>query len=371
MAEITFKPLPHAPAAPAITNGQPWPTLGLRRVALLGLLAALAGAFVVSLALGSVSIPLADVLRILLGVTPERATWATIVMDFRLPKALTAALAGAALAVAGLEMQTLFRNPLADPFVLGINSGASLGVALVVLTVGVAGASAASMLSGLGLAGNFALVAAASAGAGLVLGIMLVVARRVRSTMTLLIMGLMVGYATGAVVSLLLYFSISERIQSYLSWTYGSFGTVTWSQMQVLAPVVLAGLAAALALAKPLNALLLGETYARTMGVHVSRARGMIIASAAVLAGTVTAFCGPIGFLGIAVPHLARALFNTADHRLLVPACTLLGALVALLADLVARMPGTDVVLPLNAIMALIGAPVVAWVILRRSRIAG
>jgi iron complex transport system permease protein len=311
------------------------------------------------------------VLRILVGQEPARATWTTIVRDFRLPKALTAVLAGGALAVAGLEMQTLFRNPLADPFVLGINSGASLGVALVVLTVGVAGVSAASLLGELGLVGNLGLVAAASAGAGLILAIMLLVARRVRSTMTLLIMGLMVGYATGAVVSLLLYFSISERIQAYLSWTFGSFGTVTWSQMQVLAPVVLAGLGTALALAKPLNALLLGETYARTMGVHVGRARALIIASAAVLAGAITAFCGPIGFLGIAVPHLARALFNTSDHRLLVPACTLLGALVALLADLVARMPGTDVVLPLNAIMALIGAPVVAWVILRRSRIAG
>ncbi len=365
MAEITLRPVPQAPAASAVRSAD-WPRLGVRRLVLLGLLLALAGVFLLSLTLGSVEIPLRDIARILVGEEPARQTWTTIVLKFRLPKAITATLAGAALAVAGLQMQTLFRNPLADPFVLGINSGASLGVALVVLSVGVAGVSATSMLAGLGLLGNFGLTLAASLGAGLVLGLMLLVAQRVPSTMTLLIMGLMVGYATAALVSLLLYFSIAERIQAYINWTFGSFGGVTWSQLHVLGPAVLLALAVAMALAKPLNALLLGETYAQTMGLNVRRARLAIILSAAVLAGAVTAFCGPIGFLGIAVPHLARNLFRSSDHRLLLPACALLGALLALVADIIAQMPGTQVVLPLNAVTALIGAPVVAWVILRR-----
>ncbi len=366
MAEITLRPIPQAPTGP-VARPADWPRLGVRRFVLLGLLLALAGVFLLSLTLGSVEIPLRDIARILVGEEPARQTWTTIVLKFRLPKAITATLAGAALAVAGLQMQTLFRNPLADPFVLGINSGASLGVALVVLSVGVAGVSATSMLAGLGLLGNFGLTLAASLGAGLVLGLMLFVAQRVPSTTTLLIMGLMVGYATAALVSLLLYFSIAERIQAYINWTFGSFGGVTWSQLHALAPVVLLALAVAMALAKPLNALLLGETYAQTMGLNVRRARLAIILSAAVLAGAVTAFCGPIGFLGIAVPHLARNLFRSSDHRLLLPACALLGALLALVADIIAQMPGAQTVLPLNAVTALIGAPVVAWVILRRS----
>jgi iron complex transport system permease protein len=365
MAETTFS---STPAAVRPSAAHEWPHLGIRRAALVLLLAGLVGMFLLSLTLGSVDIPLREIVKILIGEQPQRATWTTIVMKFRLPKAITAALAGSALAVAGLEMQTLFRNPLADPFVLGINSGASLGVALVVLSVGVAGVSATSMLSGLGLGGNLTLVAAASLGAGIVLGFMLLVAQRVRSTMTLLILGMMVGYATGAVVSLLLYFNIAERIQAYISWTFGSFGGVTWGQMHVFAPVVLAALAAALILAKSLNALLLGETYARSMGLSVNRARFWIILSAAVLAGSVTAFCGPIGFLGIAVPHLCRSLFSTSDHRILVPGSALLGAILALAADVIAQMPGSQTVLPLNAVTALIGAPVVAWIILRRSR---
>jgi len=365
MAEITLRPIPQAPSGTGARSAD-WPRLGMRRLVLLGLLLALAGVFLLSLTLGSVEIPLRDIARILVGEEPARQTWTTIVLKFRLPKAITATLAGAALAVAGLQMQTLFRNPLADPFVLGINSGASLGVALVVLSVGVAGVSATSMLAGLGLLGNFGLTLAASLGAGLVLGLMLFVARRVPSTTTLLIMGLMVGYAAAALVSLLLYFSIAERIQAYINWTFGSFGGVTWSQLHALIPTVLLALAVAMTLAKPLNALLLGETYAQTMGLNVRRARLAIILSAAVLAGAVTAFCGPIGFLGIAVPHLARNLFRSSDHRLLLPACALLGALLALVADIIAQMPGTQTVLPLNAVTALIGAPVVAWVILRR-----
>lgn len=316
-----------------------------------------------SLALGSVRIPLDQVLSILVGGEPARATWAKIVYDFRLPKALTATLAGAALGVSGLQMQTLFRNPLADPFVLGVSSGASLGVALVVLSVGAANTA---LLAVAGLLGNLSLVVAACLGAGLVLLLVLALAQRVQSSITLLILGLMIGYLTSAIVSLLLYFSIAERIQAYIAWSFGSFGGVTWSQMRVLAPVVLGGLLLAFILTKSLNALLLGEAYARSMGLDIRQSRIGIVTSSAILAGAVTAFCGPIAFLGIAIPHLCRALLRSADHRVLLPACALLGATAALLADLAAQAPGTSVVLPLNAITALIGAPVVVLIILRR-----
>jgi iron complex transport system permease protein len=335
------------------------------------LLLALLGAFLLSLFIGSVRIPLDEILGILLGATPERETWATIVLKFRLPKAVTAVLAGSALSVSGLQMQTMFRNPLADPFVLGINSGASLGVALVVLAVGTTGGT---LLAGLGFLSDFGIVVAASLGAGLVLLLVLGVARRVE-TMTLLILGLMFGYATSALVSVLLYFSIAERIQAYIAWTFGSFGGVTWSQMQVMAPTVLLGLAIAWLSAKPLNALLLGETYAQSLGLSVRRARLAVLVSASLMAGAITAFCGPIGFVGIAVPHLCRSLFSTSNHRQLIPATILMGGIVALLADLLAQLPGSQITLPLNAVTALFGAPVVTWVILRqrnlRSSFAG
>lgn len=331
---------------------------------LITLAGALIAVFLLSLSLGSVSIPLEQIVTILFGGAAKKASWATIVLKFRLPKAITAALAGAALAVSGLQMQTLFRNPLADPFVLGISSGASLGVALVVLAAGVAGGS--SLLAGVSLTGDVSLTVASITGSALVLLLVMAVARRVQSTMTLLILGLMFGYATSALVSVLLYFSIAERIQAYISWTFGSFSGVTWSQMWVFGPVIGVALVISQLLVKPLNALLLGETYARSMGLNVGLARLGIIAAAAALAGVVTAFCGPIAFLGIAVPHLCRSLLGTSDHRLLLPAVTLLGAALALAADLLAQLPGSQLTLPLNAITALLGAPVVIWVILRQ-----
>jgi iron complex transport system permease protein len=342
-----------------------------QRLAMSLLLLALLAVFMLSLFVGSVRIPLDQIWGILVGIAPERETWTTIVLKVRLPKAVTAVLAGSALSVSGLQMQTMFRNPLAGPFVLGINSGASLGVALVVLAVGTTGGT---LLAGLGLLSDFGIVVSASLGAGLVLFLVLTVARRVE-TMTLLILGLMFGYATSALVSVLLYFSIAERIQAYIAWTFGSFGGVTWRQMQVMAPAVLLGLAIAWLSAKPLNALLLGETYAYSLGLSVRRARFGVLLSASLMAGAITAFCGPIGFVGVAVPHLCRSLFSTSNHRLLIPATILLGGIVALLADLLAQMPGSQTTLPLNAVTALIGAPVVTWVILRqrnlRSSFAG
>lgn len=337
----------------------------MRRLVFVFLLLALAGCFLLSLTIGSVNIPLPDILTILVGGEPARETWVNIVLKFRLPKALTAVLAGAALSVSGLQMQTLFRNPLAGPFVLGINAGASLGVALVVLLVGVTGST---LLAGLGVPGDFGIVVAASLGAALVMGLVLLVARQVE-TMTLLILGLMFSYAVSSIVSILLYFAIPERIQAYISWTFGSFGGVTWAQMKILLPAVLVGLFIGWLTAKSLNALLLGEHYAHSLGVDVKKTRWWVVASTAVLAGTITAFCGPIIFIGVAVPHLCRALFNTSDHRILIPTSIIMGAIIALLADLTAQLPGSQIVLPLNAVMALLGVPVVIWVILRRNNL--
>ena len=324
--------------------------------------------FLLSLAVGSVRIPIDEIVAVLLGGDASKPAWATIVLKFRLPKALTAMLAGAALSVSGLQMQTLFRNPLAGPFVLGISSGASLGVALTVLLAGVAVGLGGSttLLAGISLAGDTSLALSAIIGSGLVLLLVMSVARKVQSGMTLLILGLMFGYTTSALVSVLIYFSVVERIQAYISWTFGSFGGVTWRQLQVMAPAILVGLAGGHLLMKPLNALLLGETYALSLGLNVRRVRLGIIGSSAVLAGVVTAFCGPIGFLGIAVPHLCRSLLHTSDHRLLLPAVSFMGATLALGADIVAGLPGSQLTLPLNAVTALLGAPVVIWVILRQ-----
>lgn len=348
------------------THSTAQPQSSVQGLILVLLVIGVAALFLLNISLGSVEIPLDNIVRVLLGGEADKTIWNTIILKFRLPKALTAIGAGAALSVCGLQMQTLFRNPLADPFVLGVSSGASLGVALVVLSAGTIGAT---LIAGLSLAGNVTTVMAASLGSLLALLIVLLVAQRVQNTVTLLIIGLMFGYATGALVSLMMYFSIAARIQAYINWTFGSFDTVTWAQMKIFAPTVVIGLLLAYLQAKPLNALLLGESYARSMGVHVQRTRFFIILSTALLAGTITAFCGPIGFIGVAVPHLCRNLFGTSDHRILLPASMLLGAGLALCADMIATMPGSQIVLPLNAVTALIGAPVVTWVILRQRRL--
>jgi len=334
----------------------------------------LASAFVVHLSLGSVPIPLGQTIRALTGASVENETWRTIVLDFRLPRAVTAAIAGAALAVGGLLMQTLFRNPLAGPFVLGINAGASLGVAVIVLggsILGSATVAGSGLLAGAGIGGDAVLVAAASAGAAAVLLVVLGVARRVESAMTLLVLGVLFSYAVSAGVSVLMHFSIPQEIQAYINWTFGSFAGVDRRQLGLFGGVVGIGLVGTVLLVKPLNALLLGETYASSMGVRVRAVRTLVIAATAVLAGTVTAFCGPVAFIGIAVPHLTRAFLRDADHRRLLPATLLLGAATAVVADLVASLPGLRIVLPLNAVTALIGAPIVIAVIVRRGGLGG
>lgn len=372
MTEHLLKSIPAIPA-PTTRNVATASTrlhFGLRPVLLLGLAAALVGIFVLSLTLGSVEIPTSTVIEILLGNGEDvRAAYTTIVMKYRFPKAATAILAGAALGVSGLQMQTMFRNPLADPFVLGISSGASLGVALLVLSSGTA-AVGSLLLPNLSATSDTNLILAAITGAGIVMGLVIMVSQAIPSNTTLLIVGLMFGYFTSAIVSLLMYFSIAEQIQAYVNWTFGNFGGVTRSQLEIFAPVILVSLALSLLLSKSLNALLLGETYARSMGLPVQSARFLIVVSTAVLTGTVTAFCGPIAFLGIAVPHLARMLFNTSDHRVLMPASILLGAIVALVAAIIADMPGSTLVLPLNAVTSLIGAPIVVAVVIKRRNLA-
>ena len=330
---------------------------------LTGLSLAVAVLFLLNLSLGSVAIPLEQVTRILLGFQAEQEAWGHIIHEFRLPKALTALLAGSALGCSGLQMQTLFRNPLAGPFVLGISSGASLGVALVVM--------AGSLLGGwLWADAQGLIIAAATLGSASVLLLVVLVSIKVRDGMTLLIIGLMFGSLASAVVSILQFFSEAEQIQAYLIWTFGSLSGTTWEELRLLLPVVVVGLILAQFLAKPLNALLLGERYAESMGVSLKKARFLIILSTSLLAGSITAFCGPIAFVGLAVPHLCRLLFPTADHRKLLPAVMLGGALLLLVCDILAQLPGSDKVLPINAVTSLLGAPVVIWLIVRRRNIS-
>ncbi len=336
------------------------------RLGVLPLLLVLLGALLLlSLALGSASIPLDQIVSVLLNGEADQQAWTNIILKFRLPKTLTAILAGMALGVSGLLMQTYFRNPLAEPFVLGVSAGASMGVALVVLTTGAVGGA---LLAGLGLAGDLLLTAAAGFGAALSMSLVLLVAIRIQSSATLLLLGLMFGYLVAALVSLLLYFALPERIQAYINWTFGSFSGVTMAQLPILALIALAGLLLSAALIKPLNALLLGEDYARSLGVNLKRTRIGIVLATALLVSAVTAFCGPIAFIGIAVPHLSRRLLASADHRLLLPGTCLAGACVALCASLIAELPGNNLVLPLNVVTALMGAPVVMLVILRQAR---
>ncbi len=337
------------------------------------LLAALALAavllFLADIAFGSVRIPLAGVIDALAGRQTDPA-WSSIVHVFRLPKALTALAAGAALAVSGLILQTVFRNPLAGPDSLGIGAGASVGVALVVLAAGsaVGRAGGSVFLSGLGLAGYALLSIAASVGAFLVLLIILLFARRVENGVTLLIVGLLVGYMAGSLVSLLIYFGSPQKVQVYLGWTYGSFSSITARQLPVLYAAVALGFALTARVSKPLNALLMGERFAESLGIRVKSARTRALLASALLAGAVTAFCGPIAFLGIAAPQAARRALRSSDHAVLIPGAALLGSVFALAADVASQAPGNGEALPINPLLALIGAPIILSLFLRGPR---
>jgi iron complex transport system permease protein len=317
--------------------------------------------FLLDIALGSVNIPLLQIPKILFGGDAENEIWNNIILHFRLPRAIAAVLVGAALGLSGLQMQTLFRNPLAGPFVLGISSGASLGVALLVLaSYGVAG----SFISG-GL-GGWIMVIAAFLGAMGVFLLVMAVSYRVRDSMSLLIIGIMLGSITGAIVGALQYFSDAEQIQIYLIWTLGSLGGLTWSELQIFIPVILIGLTVASVLFKPLNAMLLGDNYAQSMGVKLKLSRSVINISTSLLAGAVTAFCGPIAFIGLAVPHITRMVLNTGDHKWLIPAVAGIGSVLMLFCDMISQLPGREEVLPINIVTSIVGAPVVIWIIMRK-----
>jgi iron complex transport system permease protein len=320
---------------------------------------------VAALALGSVRLAPGDVLAALVGPGGADPRAVRVVRSVRLPRTGAAVLVGAALAVAGAQMQTVFRNPLADPYVLGVTGGASFGVAVVVLT---ASTGASAWVGGLTGLGHLGIAGAAFAGGLATTLVALAAARRVTGTASVLVVGLMIGYVLSALVSVLVAAADPQRLQQFVAWGLGSFRGVTTAELRVLAPAVGVGLAVALASTKALNALLLGERYAASMGVAVRRQRLVILGSASLLAGVATAFAGPIAFVGVAVPHLARPLLRSSDHRLLLPACVLLGATMALVAEVVAQLPGQAGVLPLNAVTAVLGAPVVVWVLVRRSR---
>ncbi|MEB3069895.1 FecCD family ABC transporter permease [[Mycobacterium] vasticus] len=333
---------------------------------LTGLAAAVLVLALLGLALGPVRVPLADTVRVLLGADASDPRWQVIVSNMRLPRVLTALAAGAALGVSGLQLQTLFRNTLADPYILGVSSGASLGVALVVLLGGAAGFS-----TGMAGAGRAGAVFAAALGAAAMLTLVLTLSRWTRSAATLLLIGVMLGAASTALVSLAMVYSDPQRVQQFLLWGLGSFAGTGWGDLRLLLPLVGIGLAAAAVTIRPLNALLLGESYAATMGINVRRARMVTVGSASLLAGVTTAFCGPIAFLGLVVPHVARIAVGTSDHRVVLPAVTLLGAVAALGCGIVSQVPGSNLVIPVNAVTALVGAPVVIAVLLRARRGSG
>ena len=325
----------------------------------------LAVALLLSLFLGSESLSPGSVIDALFRPDDASRAALNIVRKVRLPRTGAAALSGAALALCGAQMQTVFRNPLADPFVLGVTSGASFGVAIVVL---VAGTGSSLWIGGLDVVGKLGITGAAFAGAVSVTFVALAVSRRVRGTASVLIVGLMIGYLLAALVTLLVAQADPIRLKQYSTWGFGSFQAVTNNELQIMAPVVAAGLLLSLLAAKSLNALLLGERYAESMGVSVKRDRFLILLVASLLAGVVTAFAGPIGFIGIASPHLARPLVQTSDHRALLPASAMIGSIMALVAAVAAQTPSLAGVLPLNAITAILGVPVVIWVLTRRSR---
>ncbi len=326
-------------------------------------------ALLLSLSWSSVPIPLTQVLAALVGGAVEKESWRTIVMDIRLPRVLTAIAVGIGLGLSGLQMQTLFRNPLASPFTLGVSSGASLGVALVVIV----GSPWAALTTGYGaigggLLGNLGTVAGAALGAFAVLIIMLAVAARVQDMTTVLLMGVVIGALVSAVVTVLVYFADEQRTREFVEWGFGSFHKVRWHEIPFFLSVIGVGAIMATLATKYLNALLLGENYAQSMGLNIQHARLVIMASAALMAGAVVAYAGPIGFLGIAIPHLARGLFGTSDHRILVPASIWIGVLLALACGILAEMPHSSLNLPINAATSLFGAPVALWVLLRARR---
>lgn len=323
--------------------------------------------FLMELGIGSVSIPVSGIIEALSGSSNANTTWSTIILELRLPRTLAALLGGAALGAAGLQLQTLFKNPLAGPWALGLTAGAQLGVALVVTTTAIVGSS---FLENFEFLSNLSIVVGAMLGCLMVLLLIVAVSKRV-STITLLIFGLMLGYLAQGLISVILHFTNQSQTRIFAGWNDGSFAGVYWEHFPVLVPMVLTGLIGGWLMAKPLNAFLLGENYARSLGMSIKRTRLVTLSCAVLLAGPVTAYCGPVLFLGLIIPHMARGIFNTSDHKVLMPAVILLGAIVAQAADLFVHLPWDKHFLHLNAVNALIGAPVVMWVILKNKKMRG
>lgn len=319
--------------------------------------------FTGSLCLGSVNVPVFDVFSILSGEEASFKPWNSIVLDYRLPKAVTSILVGSSLGVSGLLMQTLFKNPLAGPFVLGISSGASLGVAFVILGSGLFG----GVISGL-LVSKWSLIIASSLGSFLVLLAVLTVSSKIRDTMAILLIGLMFGSLTSALVSVMSFFSSAEQLQQFVFWGFGSISNLSWHEILIFFIVYIFGILLCIVALKNLNSLLLGDDYAQSLGVHIKKNRLVIILATSLLAGAATAFAGPIAFIGLAIPHLARQIFKTSNHQVLLPAIFLIGAIVMLVCDAVSQLPFSEMMLPLNAITSLIGAPVVIWILVKQRK---
>ena len=320
--------------------------------------------FFLNISLGSVSIPFKEIFNSLFGNSVAKESWQTIIINFRVPKAITAVLVGSGLSICGLLMQTLFRNPLAGPFVLGISSGASLGVAILIL--------GSSVFGGFFLTNpvsNWSLPIAASLGAFLVLSAVIIAANKVRNTMTILIIGLMFGSLTSAIISVLAYFSEAAQIQQYLFWSFGSLGNLSWNEIAVFTIIYTIGILGTITVIKPLNSFLLGENYAKSLGINVKKSRNIILLITSILTGVITAFSGPIAFVGLAVPHIARMLFTSSNHKILLPAVAIIGAIVLLICDMIAQLPTSEFTLPINAITSLFGAPIVIWFLIRKTRI--
>lgn len=315
----------------------------------------------VNISLGSVAIPLKEVVKGIFGQEMTKESWEIILWNFRFPKAITAILVGIGLSMSGLLMQTLFRNPLAGPYVLGLSSGASLGVAFVILGTGLLPTYIASFFLS-----SYGLVVASSLGAFLVLLAVLLVSRKLKDTMAILIVGLMFGSFTSAIVSVLSYFTTAEKLQKFTFWSMGSISNLTWQEISILSLLIFIGIAISFTVIKPLNALLLGEKYAQSIGINYKKTRFLIIVATSILAGSITAFAGPIAFIGLAVPHMAKLLFQTSNHLVLFWSTLLLGAIVMLVCDTIAQVPGNDITLPINAVTSVIGAPIVIWLLVRK-----
>jgi iron complex transport system permease protein len=319
--------------------------------------------FLIDISLGAVAIPLKEVFNSLIGTGASKSSWEYIIMDYRLPKAIVAIIVGVGLAISGLLMQTLFRNPLAGPYVLGLSSGASLGVALVIL----GSAFLPSFASELVLS-SYGIVIASSLGSFSVLLAVLAVAQRLRDTMAILIVGLMFGSLTNALVGTLTYFSTAEQLQKFTFWSLGTLGNLSWTSIAILSVSVLIGLVLSLISIKPLNTLLLGENYAKSLGLNYAKARFIIILATSILAGSITAFAGPIAFVGLAVPHIAKLVFQTSNHLILFWSTVLFGAMIMLICDSISQLPNSAIVIPINAITSILGAPIVIWLLIRKRK---